>query len=468
MEKALLPKIWKVLKAGGFGSASVIYPHFLPLLAKLNATVLGDKLQPFYTDFFQNLNIGLRARSCQQSRSDMSAIATAYFECLQYVLIQLQRNVNSDSDVLSSYAKQLVQVHLVDTVGWCLDKDVNGTKSIFSSIAVLVSYWAQNAGDNTLYTEMLEHFWSELYGVLERSLDADERTERILDMQFELVQSLRSGQTARTKNVKVKFSTETDEVDTIKPKIVVKSCEFSELALRLCSMYMRKATATLSPLYINNLETLLNTFGSETFYSQLAGNDGDSIFRLFDKWSVWLLIAQLRQENVVDILFRLYPFLSSDEKEQLLNKLIKFPNEQVQLWVILRLLSHPMCSEPMVPKLLSQPSVTKVLLKCAQEVVAGSDNKDNITFLHKCFFQNENGEILIDADTCREIVIVIASALSNPDRVEVLDSCAIFLAQIMTVICCDEKKSDLQALLFVKFFELSVNQEVRIECLLYQ
>lgn len=460
MEKALLPKIWKVLKAGGFGSASVIYPHFLPLLAKLNATVLGEKLQPFYTDFFQNLNVGLRARSGQQSRSDMSAIATAYFECLQYVLIQLQKAEVSDSDELLAYAKQLLQVHLVDTVGWCLDNDINGTKSIFASIATLVGYWTQNAVDNALYSEILEHFWKELYVVLERSLDADERTEKILDMQFDLVQSLRSGHAARAKNVKIKFSTETDEVDSVKPNEVVKACEFSELALRLCSMYMRKATETMSPLYINNLENLLNTFGSESFYTKLSG--GDAIFKLFDKWSVWLLIVQLRQENVVDILFHLYPFLVTDEKELLLNKLAKFPNEQVQLWVILRLLSHPMCSEPSVPRLLAQPNVAKVLLKCANELVAGSDTMGNINFLHKCFFQNENGEILIDDQTCRQIVDVISTALTDPDRFEVLDSCASFLAQIMTVICCDDNKTDLQAVMFLKFFEFSVNKEVSI------
>lgn len=398
----------------------------------------------------------------------MSAIATAYFECLQYVLIQLQR---TESEELQAYAKQLVQVHLVDTVGWCLANDINGTKSIFASIATLVGYWTTQsaaAGGNALYAEMLKHFWKELYSVLERSLETDERTDRILDMQFDLVQSLRSGHAARAKNVKVKFSTETDEVDAVKPTPVVQSCELSELALRLCSLYMRKATETMAPLYINNLETLLNAFGSEAFYKQLAGGDDASIFKLFDKWSVWLLIAQLRQENVVDILFHLYPFLGAEDKEQLLNKLVKFPNEHVQLWVILRLLSHPMCSEPSVPRLLRQPNVAKILLKCAEDLLDDKANaKDNINFLHKCFFQNENGEILIDEQTCRQIIEVVASALTDPERVEVQDCCASFLAQVMTVIYCDEKKADLQALMFLKFFEFSVNQEVRISLNLF-
>ena len=35
MEKALLPGMWSLLEAGGYGSAKVIYPCLLPLLSRL-------------------------------------------------------------------------------------------------------------------------------------------------------------------------------------------------------------------------------------------------------------------------------------------------------------------------------------------------------------------------------------------------------------------------------------------------
>lgn len=459
MEKALLPKLWKVIKAGGNGNAAVIYPHLLPLLAKLNKEALGDKLQSFYTDFFKNTNLGLIARSTSQSRSDISAIATAYFECLQYVIIQIQRIelFAPDSNELYSFCTDLVQEHLVEVIAWCLNSDSNCGKHIFAQISVLLNYWTQNQAENVLYTKLLQHFWEEVYSVLEKSLENDERLERTLNLHFELVQCLRSGQTGRAKNMKVKFTTESDEVDSVTAKAQVKLADFNELAYRLCSIYMKRTTESICPIYIDNLENLFKCFANEEFFKRLSG--GDSIFKLYDKLSVWLLIAQLRQENVVDIILQLYPYLNANEKAQLLNKLVKFPNDQVQSWVIARLLSHPLCIEPNLASLLAQPNVTKVLLKCATSVIEG-ETKENINFLHKCFFQNESGDILIDGVTCRAIIEVIAKSLNDDSHTGVLDTCASFLAQIMPVICSDEAKKDLQHYMFLKFFEFSVVKSV--------
>lgn len=460
MEKALLPKLWKVIKSGGNGNAAVIFPHLLPLLAKLNKEALGDKLQSFYTDYFKNINMGLIARSTSQSRSDISAIATAYFECLQYVIIQLQRAELLEADELREYCTVLVQEHLVDVVSWCLMNDTNCAKYIFTQISALLNYWTQNQTENPLYIHLLAHFWNEVYLILEKSLENTERLERTLNLHFELVQCLRSGgQTGRAKTMKVKFTTETDEVDSVLPKIQNKLVDFNELAYRLCSIYMKRTRESICPIFINNLENLFKSFGNEEFFKRLAG--GESIFKLYDKLSVWLLIAQLRQENVVDIILQLYQYLNANEKSQLLNKLVKFPNDQVQLWVIARLLSHPLCIEPMIASLLSEPNVTKILLNCATAIIEGN-TKENINFLHKCFFQNESGEILIDAKTCRDIIEIIAKALTEDSHVGILDTCASFLAQIMPVICSDEAKKDLQHFMFLKFFEFSVVKSVSI------
>lgn len=461
MEKALLPKLWKVVKAGGNGNAVVIYPHLLPLLAKLNGEALGQKLQTFYTDFFKNMNIGMISRSMQQSRLEISAISTAYYECLQYVIIQMQRVNLLPIEDLTGFCKELVKEHLVDVIAWCLSDEQHCSKFVFAQVSSICNYWTQNSPDNLLYAAILHYFWEEIFTVLEKSLDNNDRLERTLNLHYELVQSFRTGQSHRTKP-KVKFSTAgDDEVDTSStPKsATVRLIDFNETAFRLCTIYMKRTTETMSPLFVNNLENLLKAFGNSEFLLRLSGDAG--VAKLYDKFSVWLLIAQLRQENVIDIILQLYPFLSVEEKSALLMKLVKFPNEQVQSWVIARLLSHPLCVEPDITKLLGQPNVRKVLLKCAQSVVDG-DTKDNINFLHKCFFQNEAGDILIDGETCRAIIEVIAAAFDDTGRVGVLDTCASFLAQIMPVICSDDAKKDLQNFMFLQFFQFSVNKNVSL------
>lgn len=98
------------------------------------------------------------------------------------------------------------------------------------------------------------------------------------------------------------------------------------------------------------------------------------------------------------------------------------------------------------------------LVRCAKAVVA-NDTFDNLNLLHKCFFQNEAGEILINVTTCESIVDTINETFDNEDKSS-LDTCASFIAQIMPVICSDEKKLALQHRTFIKLFAFSVRSVV--------
>lgn len=478
IDKALLPKLWKVLKTGGAGSAAVIHPHLLPLLSQLNAAALGpDKILTFYTDFFTYLHTGLLARVGHQSRSDTTAIATAYFECLRYTFIQLLKFDATvlPTEELNTFGRRLVDEHLIAVIVWTLRVDVSGVKHVYAAIGNLLGYWTQNSEVQPVYAIVLSHFWTALRTALDQSVDEDdERIEKVLRLQFELVQELRAGHhhTAKASRAKVKFieASAVDAVDSASAAVgsgattaaaPLRRIECNELALHLCTLYMKKASEKLSPHFVDGVENLFKAFGGAEFFERLA--DGNGIFKLYDRISVWLLIAQLRQENVVDILLQLYAHLNVDngERHKLLTKLIKFPNEQVQSWVIVRLLSHPLCVEPTVPDLLAQPHVRQILFTSADRIVAG-DTSTNVNFLHKCFFQNDAGDILIDATTCAGIVQRLVAALrtTSADGCRVLDTCASFLAQIMPVICCDASQSELQRQLFVAFFEFSVRQTV--------
>jgi E3 ubiquitin-protein ligase listerin len=141
MDKAVMPKLWKVLKSGGSGMASIIFPNLLPLISKFDKTILGDKLLKFQLLFFENMNLGLR--EVQASRAEITAIATAYYECLQYVVIKIQ---NEDADLMAYEEKmriscKLLDDHLIAVIYWCMNAETTSGKYIFGPLTNLLNFW---------------------------------------------------------------------------------------------------------------------------------------------------------------------------------------------------------------------------------------------------------------------------------------------------------------------------------------
>lgn len=481
MEKALLPKLWKMLKNGGGGNAETIYPHLLPLLSKLDRTVLGEKTIPFYLNFFENINIGLTTRVVHSasSRADITAIATAFFECIQFVFIQLHRCPSEFFDVaemqLNELCEHIFRTHLIGTIEFFLTNEnaING-KHVLGRLAQLVRSWTENCQDIELYQDLVKLFWTEVYATIEKSFAVAKVERHItnnLDLIYDFVQQLgKKSTTNKMKTAKVKFAAvegETDEVDSATKseethEEATEKCiePLQELVTSVCRLYMKKITETTDSVFISHLEKLLKLYGTEQLFSRLAGSSND-IPKLYDKFASWLLVPQLRSENAVDIILMLYPYLNVAEKTKLLTKLIKFPNETVQYWILSRILSHPLCMSPDILRLLSQSTVHEMLLKTAQNVVSGKNVTDSVNLLHKCFFQTENGDILIDCLTSAGIVEILSQSLSDTTAEEhILDTCASFLAQIMPVICSDANKKELQIKMFVRLFRLSVNRDI--------
>lgn len=476
----MLPKLWKILKSGGDGSAETIYPHFLPLLSKLNRDIFGEKVLTFYNNFFEHLNTGLRIRLTYQanSRSDITAIATAYYECLQYILIQIQSfppEMFGDGPDLNGYSLNLLQTHVIDVISYLLSSaSTSNGKYVLTRLVELIQFWSQTREVNPIYNALIARFWDELYSTIEKSFgktDEDQQLRSKLELIHDLVQSLRSKSSSmsKSKSSKVKFTIDTaadsnDQVDGAIKKgagetAVFFKPEINDLVVKLCKFYMKKTSDSVSDHFVRPLESLLAEFGNTgKFFEQLCGSATD-IAKLYDKFASWLLLKEIRSENVLDITLMLYPHLDPIEKSKLLNKLVKFPNESVKNWTLSRLLSHPLCTEPEVLRLLSQSIVTAQIIKNAQEMTAGKTS-DTVNLMHKCFFQTESGDILIDNKTCHSIIEILCNTLTA-ERVDnsVLDTCVSFLAQVMPVICGDEQKRSIRDGMFVKLFGLCVDKE---------
>lgn len=474
------------MKGGGNGNAKLIYPHFLPLLSNLNHETLGDKTLKFYRDFFEHFNMGLCAKLSSQLyiRSDVTAISSSYFECLRYVLIQLQiasiDNNSSGSDTENSrqFSLELMKIHVIDVILHILvQSNVNYAKHVCVHLVELIKFLKDNSGRNAVYNDLLIYFWSELFATIEKAFKESTDDQQItakLNIVNDLVHhlSIKSTDVAnKTNNTsKVRFvdsPTEDDvnksnEIKTTDEPIYYFGNELNSVAAKLCQFLIEKTSDGVCDTFVQSLLNLLQQFGKTTaFYEQLAGS-AENIMKLYDKFASWLLLKDIRSVHVLDITLMLYPHLTSTEKSKLLNNLIKFPNDDVKNWTISRILSHPLCVDAEAIRLISHPSVTKQLLKNAENIRNWNTN-ECINLLHKCFIQNENGDMknmMIDGETCCLIIKIICDLIGDKTvTANVLEACVSFLVQIMPLFCNDEKKQNIRDEIFTKLFAICVETD---------
>ncbi|XP_053685339.1 E3 ubiquitin-protein ligase listerin [Sabethes cyaneus] len=465
-DKAVFPKLWKVLKTGANGNAACVFPHMLPLVSKFSREVMGDKNDKFQALFFESINEGLRA--VHASRTDISAVSQAYYEVLQYIVMQTVKDTDLPEDHVLRFCDTMLEEHLVKVIRWCVTTESSSGRFIFGNIASLLDYWCQYSSVVPIYERLLVQFWDKMYEVIEQSVSAAADVEQITYSHVELIQNLR-----RTSHKRVNFSG-TDMVTNASGEDREGKCSEKEhahrfeqqlqtLVYKICRLYMERIDSSRDQGYILQLENLIRQFQSVELFQFLAGANVErshAFNRLFETLAVnWLNDQQLQSEYIVEIVLILYKYLAEEERVALLNRWIKIANKVVQSWLILRALSHPLCQDPNITKLLTQSEVSENLIQCARAVTQG-DTKENMILLHKCFLISDSGDILIDPDTCRSIIETLASPLKNDGEIELKDTCASFLAQVMPVICGDSRQRELQHRLFVMMFDFSAENSV--------
>lgn len=459
-DKAVFPKLWKVLKSGSSGNAACVFPHMLPLVSKFTREVLGEKMDKFQTLFFESINEGLKA--VHSSRTDISAISQAYYEVFQYVVIQTVKDTQLQPEEVNLFCEKMLEEHLVKVIEWCITTGSTSGRFIFGNIATLLDYWCQHSANIKIYEQLLAKFWDRLFEIIEQSVNDAEDVNQITVSHVELIQNLK-----RTSHKRVKFnsgSVENQSKETESTRHADHALRFEDqlkfLVFKICRLYMDRVSKSRDQAYVLQLENLIRQFQGVELFQFLAGGEGANIECLFDTFaSTWLSDERLQSEYIVEIVLILYKYLNEQERVALLNKWIKLANKTVQSWLILRALSHPLCQDPNITQFLTQSEVSANLIQCAWAVTQG-DTKENMILLHKCFLISDSGDVLIDPDTCRRIIETLASPLKEDGEIELKDTCASFLAQIMPVICGDSRQKELQGWMFAMLFDFSAENSV--------
>ncbi|XP_055621838.1 E3 ubiquitin-protein ligase listerin [Toxorhynchites rutilus septentrionalis] len=455
IDKAVFPKLWKVLKSGASGNAACVFPHMLPLVSKFTREILDERMDKFQTLFFENIKEGLMA--VHSSRADISAISQAYYEVFQYVVIQMIKDTQLQPEEIQQFCEKMLEEHLINVIEWCMTTESSRGRFVFGNIATLLDYWCKQSANIKIYGELLAKFWCRLYEVIEQSVRSAEDLQETTSAHIELIQNLK-----RTSHKRVKFNN--DSVERPTNQAANDALHFEDqlnaLVYKICRLYIERIGTCRESAYILQLENLIGQFQSAQMFQFFAGGESAKIECLFDVFAGdWLNDERLQSEYVVEIVLILYKYLDELEQVALLNRWIKLANKTVRKWLILRALSHPLCNDRNITKFLTQTEVSEYLISCAHAVTQG-DTRENIILLHKCFLVSTSGDVLIDPGTCRRIVQMLATPLKNDDEIELKDTCASFLAQIMPVICGDSRQQDLQRIMFVILFEFSAENSV--------
>lgn len=128
----------------------------------------------------------------------------------------------------------------------------------------------------------------------------------------------------------------------------------------------------------------------------------------------------------------------------------------------MRLLSHPLVSEPYTKQLLKEDHVRNLILKSADCLIS-APGTENINLLEKCFYQSGSDELLITKETCHKLLQKIAIPLKDKTRRFNFDSCVSFLARTMSVIYDDPEMNTIRDEVFLNLFELCIHEEVLFE-----
>ncbi|XP_017127246.1 E3 ubiquitin-protein ligase listerin [Drosophila elegans] len=474
IRKALLPKLSSLLRNGFNRNAQAICPNLLPFLSKITPDSLQDfDIYEFYQRFFDDMKLAVTEKfDPPLPKSDCTVIHNAYFECLRFLLQQINNNKERDQKV-EEFASSLLENNVLDPISWLLKSDSAHVKIFFQHSSALVAFWDrqinQRLDNGGLYAKLLNQFWTRIFELVTHDLAAEEVNEQLLSHVLLLVQDLHMANPS-LESPSVKFVEEQDvKVEKSEPTTPVKKAqeaaafiqkELKQLVVKLVRICLEKAkssgTCSSSSRYIEQIRTLTKMFSDAGFYKSLT--DVGDLGAALDKFvSLLEPLNDDASEPVLEIVFEILPLLESEPRFGYIeNTLMKLPQHRVQNLLLHRLLSYPLCTEPAVRQMLSGPETCGVIARIAEEVVLDND-REKLNLLHKCFFQTDSGDILINAETVDKILLAMCGPLEQPvvdDRVEV---CGSFIAQIMPVICSNDNSSlRVRQHIFLKLFQFSL------------
>ena len=160
--KAFYPQFRNIVREGGRGNASAIFPNLLPLLSRIPYES-GDEFVQFHKEFYGFLREGL-AKTASKSQTESNAIIRAFVECLRF---SIASNRIAEEDQRKEFQLFLIQKELLSLVRDAIDKnDILSKSSLFNDLSLL---WLYLRKDNK-YKELVELIAEELSDICQSKI----------------------------------------------------------------------------------------------------------------------------------------------------------------------------------------------------------------------------------------------------------------------------------------------------------
>uniref|UniRef100_A0A8C5KES8 E3 ubiquitin-protein ligase listerin n=1 Tax=Jaculus jaculus TaxID=51337 RepID=A0A8C5KES8_JACJA len=371
-KKSVFPKLTAVVREGGRGLATVIYPYLLPFISKLPQSIMDSKLD-FFKSFLTSLVAGLSTERNKTSFSESSAIISAFFECLRFIM---QQNLGEEEIV-----KMLVNDQLIPFVDTILNDPGLQHGPLFIHLAETLSSWEAKADieDDSKTANNLENvllsFWEKLSELCMEKINKPEADEKSILSVSNLLQVLQKPKCSLKANSKkrgkVRFADESPEVNKENEKRASSEEEnregtelltesalvpnssglvsplrkkpLEDLVCKLAEMSIKYINEHKSEQHLQFLSTLLDAFSSDQVFKMLLRDGEESTVKavpleitklaqkypavqfLYHKLIGWLNESQKKNSGfLVDILYSALRCCDIDtERKDILDDLTK-------------------------------------------------------------------------------------------------------------------------------------------------
>ncbi|KAM8813132.1 E3 ubiquitin-protein ligase listerin isoform 2-T2 [Rhynchonycteris naso] len=340
-KKSVFPKLSAVVREGGRGLATVIYPYLLPFISKLPQSITDPKLD-FFKNFLTSLVAGLSTERVKTSFSECSAVVSAFFECLRFIM---QQNLGEEE-----IEEMLINDQLIPVIDAVLKDPRLQDGQLFDYLAETLSSWEVKADmekdDKMAHNleKVLLNFWERLSEICFKKINEPEADVQCVVGVSNLLQVLQKPKSSLKSNKKkvgkVRFADEMPESNEEIGKCVSsgetsEGCELvdepplshncsdrlsplrkkplEDLVCKLAEMSINYVNEQKSEQHLRFLSTLLNSFSSTRVFKMLLGPEKQSIVK-----SKPLAIAKLVQKNsAIQFLYqKLVSWLNEDQRKE--------------------------------------------------------------------------------------------------------------------------------------------------------
>lgn len=330
----------------------------MPFLSKITAESLQDlDLYEFYQRFFDDLkSAAVNPHEPPLCKQEISIIHNAYFECLRFMLQQINNNAQRTPEI-EDFGYGLLEHQILEPIGNLLHSESIHVKYFFQHTSALVAFWDRECNSNadksacSLYVQLLSKFWTRIFELVTQDLAAEDVNEQLLSHVLLLVQDLHVANPS-LETQSVKFAEADEEATAAEPtsqqSTPTKKAhdaaafiqkELKQLVVKLVRICLDKASnSSNSARFIRQVRTLTKMFADADFYKSLT-EEGE-LRATLDKFVS--ILEQLNGdtcESVVDIVFEILSMLDPGPRfEYIGDTLLKVSEYYIKLETVLDLL----------------------------------------------------------------------------------------------------------------------------------